>query len=421
MAKAPTKKQPSVDEGTAQRKALMESTRAFIEKATGQKSLGVNNGTWPYIPSGALTVDNLIGGTPLADGSGLVCPGFPMGRIVEIFGAESSGKTTLALSAIVQIQKSGGTAMFLDFENALHHGYAKAVGVDFDPDKLIYYAPSTFEEGLKMIYIAIKNGVNLIVVDSVAAMVPMSELERPFDKAATIGALARVMSANLPKMTQWLKGDSKDPKESRVPRTSVIFINQVRALIQTGGHGPGDDNTAGGKAVKFYCSVRLKLTRIRSDFVERADPVTFRKKKFSYGNVVQVKAVKNKMDGKQGHTGEIFIRYGSGVDEYLSVIEGAIPRKIVNKKGSSYEYGGETFRGKDRLRTYLMQNPKAFDSIRDKISLALQSEAPKVVEGEVEDEDILSDMRQDIGDDDVMDSGDDPIVEEEIVDDGMSS
>jgi recombination protein RecA len=396
----------SGNEQDSKRKAIMESTRAFIEKATGQKPLGVNNGTWPHIRSGALTVDNLIGGTPLVDGSGLVCPGYPRGRIVEVYGPESSGKTTLALAAIVQVQKANEGVMFLDFENALHHGYAKACGVDFDPERLMYFAPSTYEDGLVMLYVAIKQGVSLIVIDSVAAMVPKAELEKKLGDAAAIGILARAMSLNLPKMVQWLKPSS----------STVILLNQVRATISKGGHGPTDDNTAGGKAVKFYASVRLKLTRIKSEFIERPDPVTLKKKKISYGNVVQVKAVKNKMDGKQGHTGEIFIRYGYGVDEYLSMIEGAIPRKIVTKSGSSYSYAGETFKGRDRLRTYLINNPKAFESMREKVSTALLSESPKVIEGDVEDEDILSDMRQDIGDDDVIDS-EESAPEEEILGD----
>jgi recombination protein RecA len=406
MSKAATSKKqtPTGNEQDSKREAIMESTRAFIEKATGQKPLGVNNGTWPHIRSGALTVDNLIGGTPLVDGSGLVCPGYPRGRIVEIYGPESSGKTTLALAAIVQAQKANEGVMFLDFENALHHGYAKACGVNFDPKHLMYFAPSTYEEGLKMLYISIKQGVSLIVVDSVAAMVPKAELEKKLDDAAAIGILARAMSLNLPKMVQWLK-----PSIS-----TVILLNQVRATISKGKAPPGDDNTAGGKAVKFYASVRLKLTRIKSEFIERPDPVTFRKKKIPYGNVVQVKAVKNKMDGKQGHTGEIFIRYGYGVDEYISMIEGAIPRKIITKNSSSYSYAGETFKGRDRLRNYLIDNPKVFESMRDKVTAALLSESPKVVEGDVEDEDILSDMRQDIGDDDVIDS-EDAAPEEEIL------
>jgi recombination protein RecA len=395
---------PKVSDEDAARKAMMDATKAIIKKATGQDPIGASSGTWPHLPTGAISIDNLIGGTPLADGSGLVCPGYPRGRITEIYGAESSGKTTLALGGVVQAQKLGQAAMYLDFENAVHHGYARSIGVDFDESLLQIFAPTTFEEGLKMLYVAIRQGFGIVVIDSVAAMVPQGELNKELDAAAAVGALARGMSTNLPKMTQWLK----------TSKTAVIFINQVRSLIQKTNYGPGDDNTAGGKAVKFYASLRLKLTRIKSEFVERLDPLTLKKKRIPYGNVTQVKAVKNRMDAKQGHTGEIFIRYGYGVDEYLSLIEGAIPRKIIVKKGSAYEFAGESFKGRDRLRTYLINNPLAFEDVKKKVTASLLSEAPHVIEGEVEDEDIMSDLRKEIGDDDLMDQ-DPPEGIEEVV------
>jgi len=300
--------------------------------------------------------------------------------------------TTLALASVVSVQKAGGLAMFLDYENALHHGYAKAIGVNFSPDKLLYYAPSTLEEGMKMLYIAIRQKLDLVVLDSVAAMVPAKELEKNIDDAAAIGALARAMSTILPKMVQWLK---------EAP-TLVTFLNQTRSLISSNSNA-GEDNTAGGKAVKFYASLRLKLTRLRSDVVERPDPVTLKKKKIPYGNLVDVKVVKNKMAGTQGHKGTIFIRYGAGVDEYLSAIEGAIPRKIITQSASTYNFKGETFKGRDRLRSFLIDNPKAFEEIKAKVTEALISETPKVVE-EVEDEDIISDMNRELGDDDILES-----------------
>ena len=240
-----------------------------------------------------------------------------------------------------------------------------------------------------------------MVIDSVAAMVPKAELEKKLDDAAAIGILARSMSSVLPKMTQWLKGSP----------TTVIFINQVRANISKSSHGPTDDNTAGGKAVKFYASLRLKLTRIKSDIIEKVDPITLQKRKFPYGNVVQVKAVKNKMDGKQGHTGEIFIRYGSGVDEYLSLVEAAVPRKIVIKRGSAYDFAGESFKGREKLRSYLINNPKAFEQLRDDVVKTLLLEAPTAVT-EVDEEDIVSDMRRELDDDTLFDEvGGDPTEE----------
>jgi hypothetical protein len=157
----------------------------------------------------------------------------------------------------------------------------------------------------------------------------------------------------------------------------------------------------------------LKLTRIKSEFVEKVDPITLQKKKIPYGNVVQVKAVKNRMDGKQGHTGEIFIRYGLGVDEYLSLVEAAVPRKIVVKRGAAYDFGGESFKGRDKLRNYLINNPKAFEQLRDDVMKTLLSEAPTVI-SEVDDEDIVSDMRQELDDDTLFDESSDSSTEEVI-------
>ena len=395
--------QPPVDEVDAKRKEMMAQTRAFIKKATDQDPVGNRSGSWPHLPSGAIAVDSLIGGTPLIDGGGLVCPGYPRGRLVEIYGAESSGKTTLALAAAVQAQRARQGVLYLDYENAIHHGYARSIGVNFEESYLSLYSPTTLEEGMKMMYLAIRQGIGLVVIDSVAAMLPKAELEKNLNDPAAIGFLARAMSSVLPKMTQWLK---EQP-------AVVIFINQVRANISKSSYGPGDDNTAGGKAVKFYASLRLKLTRIKSEFIEKVDPITLQKKKIPFGNVVQVKAVKNRMDGKQGHTCEIFIRYGSGVDEYLSLVEAAVPRKLVTKRGSAYDFEGESFKGRDKLRSFLVNNPKAFEKLRDTVMQALLSESPTAVT-EVNDDDIVSDMRQELDDDTLFDESADPAPEEVV-------
>lgn len=395
--------QPPLDEVDAKRKELMATTRNLIKKVTDQDPVGNRTGSWPHLPSGAIAVDSLIGGTPLITGGGLVCPGYPRGRLVEIYGAESSGKTTLALAAAVQAQRARQGVLYLDFENAIHHGYARSIGVNFDESYLNLYSPTTLEEGMKMMYLSICNGVGLVVVDSVAAMLPKAELDKNLNDPAAIGFLARAMSSVLPKMTQWLK---EKP-------AVVIFINQVRANISKSSYGPGDDNTAGGKAVKFYASLRLKLTRIKSEFIEKVDPITLQKKKIPFGNVVQVKAVKNRMDGKQGHTCEIFIRYGSGVDEYLSLVEAAVPRKLVVKRGSAYDFEGESFKGRDKLRSFLVNNPKAFEKLRDSVMQSLLSESPTAI-AEVNDEDIVSDMRQELDDDTIFEESSDSAPEEVI-------
>lgn len=400
---------------------LSKATKAieFIHKATGQRPIGEMKGTHPHVPTGSMTVDTLVGGAPLPDGKGFICPGFPRQRIVEVYGAESSGKTTLVLKAIANCQRAGGVAMFLDFENALHHGYARSIGVSFDPDKLLYYTPDNLEEGLKMIYIAIKSGVDLVAVDSVSAMVPKSELEKKLDDPAKIGAQAVAMSTNLPKMVQWLKGIKTGEKTAERPVTCLVLINQIRSLISSSARGD-TDNTSGGKAPKFYAGLRLKLTRIRSDYVEKVDPLTLKKKKQPYGNLVQVKVVKNKMYGNQGATGEIFIRYGFGVDEYMTAIECALPRKIITKSGSVYTLSGQSFRGKEQVRRYLIDNPKAFADLQSKISAALLAAAPEPLSGEdeIEDEDILSSMQKELGDDELFDSEEGGGESEEVVEEG---
>jgi recombination protein RecA len=403
---AAKKKDDSVSEKDNQRRQTSDQAIAAVFKATKQKPLGAQEGTWPYHSSGVIQVDNLIGGTPLPGGIGMVCPGYPQGRMVEIYGAESSGKTTLALAAVKEIQKRGRTAVYLDFENTLHHGYARACGVNFSKDYLHLYAPTTFEEGMTMIYMYSKMKFDLIVIDSVASMVPEAEMAKDLSKPDAIGLLARSLSSKLPRIVQWLK---ESP-------TTILFLNQTRSTIAKGpSYGVPEDNTSGGKALKFYMSVRLKITRIKMESVERPDPISGKKKKIPFGNVVQIKVVKNKMDGKQGHTGEIFIRYGYGVDEYLGLIESALPRKIIVQNGSSYSYGGETFKGRDKVRRYLMDNPKAFEMIRDKVVQALVASAPHAIE-DAEDDEIVADTRSGLGDDELLETLDeealDAVVEE---------
>lgn len=384
--------------------AVASQTVSIILKATGQKPLQPSYTQMPHAPSGSSVVDNLIGGSMATDGKGPVCPGYPRRRITEIYGIESSGKTTLALAAISHVQRAGGIAMFLDFEHALHHGYAKTIGVAFEPTKLLYYQPDTLEEGLKMIYVGIRTGIDLIVLDSVAAMVPKAELEKKLDDAARVGALAKALSEVLPKMVLWLSKPCQDrPGHSG---TAVIFLNQTRALIQTGGGGKGKgdtENTAGGKALKFYAYVRLRLQRIRSDYIKRKDQFTGKERSTPVGNLVDVKVVKNKCDAKQGHAGEIFIRYGFGLDDYLSVIEAGITRKIIPKgSGAWLDFDGERFQGKEKLRKYLIDHNDKYLDLCKKVTKSMLDAAPQPI-AEVEEDSILSELGKEIGDDEVID------------------
>lgn len=367
---------------------------SLVSKATkGQLApMEIKRGQLAHIPTNLVQIDTIIGGELTRDKKEMKCPGLPKGRIIEVYGAESSGKTTLALQFAVAVQKAGGRVVFLDYEHALDIEYAENIGIDFESGTFGWFQPDTFEDGVKIMLLACHEGVDLIVTDSVAAMIPASELAKKVDDPAKIGVLAATMSKYLPRLNMRLEKSG----------TTAVFINQTRALISTGGHSAETENTAGGKALKFFCYLRLKTTRIKSESYEKLDPTSLKKKKFPYGNLTQVKMVKNKASGTQGYTTEIFIRFGSGVDEYLSLIESAVPRKIIVKSGSNYVLNGQTFKGKERLRKYLMENQSLTMDLRSKVIQAIVDD--KAVKGiahdeEIEDEDIVAELSG-IGDDD---------------------
>jgi recombination protein RecA len=381
---------------------IATATKALILKATGQKAMEPTFSTLPHVDSGSLIINGLIGGSLARDGKGLTCPGYPRRKVTEIFGPESSGKTTVALSAAVQVQKAGGTVMFLDFEHAIHHGYAQSIGVKYD-DTFMVFAPDTMEEGLKMIYVGIHTGVDLIIVDSVAAMVPQDELDKKLDETAKVGAVAKKMAESLPKICGWLatcpKTGTGEAKKTDLTKlgTALILLNQERATISTGGHGP-DTNTAGGKAVKFYASLRLRFVRTGSEIIEKKDPMTGKTKKFPYGNKTQVKVVKNKLDGTQGSNGDFFIRYGFGLDNYFSIIETGIAQGIVKKEGAYYAYGEHRAQGRDKFRSLLMANSKLYTEVCTKVTAALGAAATAVKDEDITEEDeLMADMGNEFG------------------------
>lgn len=394
---------------------LMAKIRGAIQKTTQSKPLQPGATAYAYVPTGSFNVDMLIGGTPLKDnGKVLICPGFPRRRITEVYGAESSGKTTLALSAIAQAQKAGGMALLIDFEHSIDLVYAQKLGVSLDDDKLQVYQPDTMEDGLKMLYIGIVGGVDIIVVDSVAAMVPKAEFDKNFDQSAKIGALAAKFSTELPKFVSWLHKHPADKPGH--PGTALVLINQTRALINTSNPygGAGDsENTSGGKALKFYAYERLRLARIKSEFVERKDKMSGKVRRFPYGNVTDVKVVKSKIDAKQGHSTQIFIRFGTGIDDYLSVIETGVVQRLIKRDGKFYTFSGERFQGKDRLRSYLIANPEIYEQVRSKLVEAVNSSA--VVDELGEDDELIEGLDLDaVSQEDAEDS--EPPIDEILPD-----
>lgn len=377
-----------------------------IFKHTKLKPLGVDKGdkgVLPFVSSGSFVIDDLIGAS---------CPGYPRKRITEVYGPESSGKTTAALHAITEVQKAGGVAMFLDFEHALHHGYAQKIGVKFDDRQLLYYAPENLEEGLKLIYIGIKAGVDLIVVDSVASMVPKAELEKKLDAAAAIGLQARIFSQNLPKVCIWLTS----VVEANPQGTALVLINQTRATINS--HG-GDENTSGGKALKFFAYLRLRFSRIRSDFIKRKDKFSGKDRSYPFGNHTQVKVIKSKLDAKQGHSADIFIRFGSGIDDYLSAIETGANNKIVKKNGPMYTYGDQSFKGKDALRKHLIDNPKVFAELKKRVVEAIRA-ADAIPEAELEEGDEVISL-EDAGIDSDDEATPEAVIEEVDMEEGAEA
>jgi recombination protein RecA len=288
------------------------------------------------IPTGSIALDVALG-----------IGGLPRGRIIEVYGPESSGKTTVALHAIANAQRNGGIAAFIDAEHALDPEYAKALGVD--TDALLVSQPDTGEQALEIADMLIRSGsIDIIVIDSVAALVPRAEIEGEMGDSH-VGLQARLMSQALRKLTGALNNTG----------TTMIFINQLREKIGVFFGSP--ETTAGGKALKFYASVRLDIRRIET-LKDGVDAV---------GNRTRVKVVKNKMAApfKQA---EFDIIYGVGISREGSLIDFGVEKEIVKKSGAWYTYEGEQLgQGKENARKYLLENGAVADEIEQKIKAKL--------------------------------------------------
>ncbi|MCK5504348.1 MAG: recombinase RecA [Thermodesulfovibrionia bacterium] len=269
--------------------------------------------------------------------------GFPRGRVVEIFGPESSGKTTLALSAVAQAQKTGGSAAFIDAEHALDVSYAKKLGVDVN--NLLISQPDTGEQALEVTETLVRSGaIDIIVIDSVAALVPRAEIEG--DMGASLpGLQARLMSQALRKLTAAIsKG-----------QTTVVFINQIRMKIGVMFGNP--ETTTGGNALKFYSSIRLDIRRIE----------TLKNAQESVGNRVRVKVVKNKM-APPFRQAEFDIYFNEGISRAGELIDLGIEKKIIERAGAWYSYNGTRIgQGRENTRQYLNSNPEMAQEIDLKI------------------------------------------------------
>jgi recombination protein RecA len=271
--------------------------------------------------------------------------GYPRGRVVEIYGPESAGKTTVALHAVAEAQKAGGIAAFIDAEHALDPEYAQSLGVD--TEALLVSQPDTGEQALEIADMLVRSGdVAIIVIDSVAALVPRAEIEGEMGDSH-VGLQARLMSQALRKLTGALNNT----------KTTMIFINQLREKVGIMFGSP--ETTTGGKALKFYASIRLDVRRIE----------TLKDGGEAYGNRTRIKVVKNKMS-PPFKTAEFDILYGQGISRAGEIIDLGVEQGVVHKAGSWYVYDGENLaQGKDKTRLYLLEHPDVAKGIESKLDI----------------------------------------------------
>lgn len=314
----------------------LEETLKDIERLFGKGSVMKLGDREPVdvdvISSGSLLLNEALG-----------VGGYPKGRIIEIFGPESSGKTTLALHAIAECQKKGGRAAFIDAEHAIDPVYAKNLGVNID--ELILSQPDSGEQALEIVQMLAKsNAIDLIVVDSVAALVPQSELDGEMTDSS-VGMQARLMSKAMRKLAGVLnKADC-----------AVIFINQLREKVGVLYGNP--ETTSGGRALKFYSSIRIDIRR--SEAIKNGTDIV--------GNTCKVKIVKNKVSPPFKQC-EIDIIYGQGISKAGEVLDLAVSRGIINKSGSWFEYNGNKIgQGKENVKDYIKNTPGLMDELIDKI------------------------------------------------------
>ena len=340
-------------------KKSLELAIKQIDKAFGKGTL-IRLGDKEVIPTEAISTGSL--GLDLALGVG----GLPKGRVIEIYGPESSGKTTLTLHAIAEAQKAGGVCAFIDAEHALDVGYAKNLGVD--TDNLLVSQPDFGEQALEILETVIRSGaVDLVVIDSVAALTPKVEIDGDMDDQQ-VGVQARLMSKALRKITGLL---------SKMNCT-VIFINQIRMKIGMTGYG-SPETTTGGNALKFYSSVRLDIRRI----------ATLKQGENSIGNRAKVKVVKNKVAApfKQA---EFDIMFGEGISKTGELVDYGVKLDIIDKAGAWFSYGDTKIgQGRDNSKIFLRDNPAIAKEIEDKIlnSMGIND---AIITGTIESEDDAS-------------------------------
>jgi len=334
--------------------ALTQIERQFGKGAIMRMGDGTHANDIMVYSSGSILLDTALG-----------IGGLPRGRVVEIYGPESSGKTTMTLHAIAECQKAGGTAAFVDAEHALDPGYAEKLGVNVE--ELLVSQPDTGEQGLEITDMLVRSGaVDMVVVDSVAALTPKAEIEGDMGDTH-VGLQARLMSQALRKLTGNIKRSN----------CMVIFINQIRMKIGVMFGSP--ETTTGGNALKFYASIRLDIRRIGA--LKKGDEVV--------GNQTRVKVVKNKM-APPFKQAEFEILYGEGISREGELIDLGVQHNFVDKSGAWYSYQGDRIgQGKENVRQFLKDNPDMARAIEKQIRDEMMPEPRKVEETEAVEEPVV--------------------------------
>ncbi|MBQ7985879.1 MAG: recombinase RecA [Clostridia bacterium] len=344
-----------IAENRAEKRKALDAVFGAIEKQYGKGSI-MKLGEAPHvdvdvIPTGSMTLDMALG-----------VGGIPKGRVVEIYGPESSGKTTVALHVVAEAQKRGGEAAFIDAEHALDPVYAKNLGVDID--NLIVSQPDTGEQALEIAEALVRSGaLDVVVIDSVAALVPKAEIEGEMG-SSHVGLLARLMSQALRKLTGITSKSG----------TAVIFINQIREKVGVIYGNP--ETTPGGRALKFFASVRLEVRR--QEAIKNGTEII--------GNKTKVKVVKNKV-APPFKEAEFDIMYGEGISKLGNIIDVAVNFDIIKKSGAWFSYDGERLgQGRDNVKKYMEENPEFAEMIEKKVRAALSGKGEDVVENDKNDE-----------------------------------
>lgn len=339
----------------------------------------------PHFPTGSTSLDYLIGGMPNKYGVA-PCPGWPKGKISQIYGHESSGKTTIALEAAAGVIASGGCVTFIDWEHAIDLSYAQSLGVPTDDDDKFYLVqPLTLEDGMKVLWTAACAGVDLIILDSIGAGVPETIFNQTMDEQGNIGRvglLAAKWSAFLPKVHALISKTG----------SHVMGISQLRAKINTMGYGPSTTQQ-GGEAWKFYTSLRMEFRRIQSEKTRVYDAIENKMVEKVTANLIRAKIEKSKVSPSQQHEGTFWVIFGKGIDDMRTIVDICAAHNVISKGGAWYKYttgdGQEKkFHGYPKLVEEIENNPALYEDMRRAAIEKLQAygNAPVGVPEEVEEE-----------------------------------